>query len=107
MSTCGFAWDVCDSCWGSGDHYRSGCDLRRLRDEEDKRVAEHAVDLLARSVGSALSGCRPAIAHMIEALDKISNKRGAPAAPYLPELSQALANTLRRAIGAQEVRRWK
>lgn len=41
--------DVCDACWGSGDRFRSGCDLRKLRAEEDKRVGERAGELLRRA----------------------------------------------------------
>jgi hypothetical protein len=94
--------DVCDSCWGTGDRYRTGCDLRRLRDEEAKRVAQAAIDLLANSAGAQLGTCGGAVLHIIRALDAIVDKRGAPAAPYLPEMARALGNTLRRAIGAPE-----
>lgn len=38
MGAAMITWDVCDVCWGSGDRYRHGCDLRQLRDEESKRV---------------------------------------------------------------------
>ena len=107
MGTATHQRDVCDACWGSGDRYHSGVDLRRLRDEENKRVAERAVELLAHSVGCELGPSRLAITHIIEALQKIVDKRGAPAANYLPELALGLANTLRRGIGAPEVRsRW-
>jgi HEAT repeat protein len=99
--------DICDTCWGTGDADRHGLDLRKLKADEDVRVAERAAELLARAVGASLDNCRPAIAYLIGVIDKVSNKRGAPAAPYLPELAQALANTLRRAIGATEVRKWR
>ena len=29
-------WDVCDSCWGSGDMFRHGANLRKLYDELKK-----------------------------------------------------------------------
>jgi hypothetical protein len=38
--------DVCNACWGSGDRYRVGVDLRRLRDEETYEVAIQALALL-------------------------------------------------------------
>lgn len=61
--------DVCDRCWGSGDVYRPGADLRRLRDEEAQRVAAAAVDLLARSAGMSYGETFPVTAALIELLE--------------------------------------
>lgn len=94
--------DVCDSCWGTGDRYRTGVDLRRLRDEEQQRVALAAVTELAESAGATMPVVAGAVSHIIRALDVIIDKRGAPAAPYLPEMAKALGNTLRRAMGVKE-----
>ena len=94
--------DICDACWGTGDRYRIGCDLRRLRAEEEKRVAERAVDLLAQSCGATFKTSRAEVFQIVEALDKFARKRGQH---YMVEaLAQGLANVLRRAIGAAEVR---
>lgn len=103
--------DVCDRCWGTGDRYRTGADLRALRDEEGRRVAEAAVGEIARSCGLAASSdgvslgtVRGAIPHLIIALDRVADKRGAPAAAFLPDLAISLGNVLRRAIGMPERR---
>lgn len=50
--------DVCDTCWGTGDRWRIGADLRRLRSEEQSRIAAAAVDLLAQSAGANLQTAR-------------------------------------------------
>lgn len=107
MGTATPACDVCDACWGTGDVSCHGVDLREMRDNEEERIATRAAEVLARAVGASMANCRPAISCIINALTKLSNKRGAPEAPWLPELSQALANTLRRAIGSVEVRKWR
>lgn len=94
--------DVCDSCWGSGDAERPWMDLRKHLAEVDMHIAERAVDLLARSVGATMHNTHPAIAVIVDMLDKLANRRGAPAAAHLPELARGLANTLRRAIGVSK-----
>lgn len=43
--------DVCDLCWGTGDRWRIGVDLRRMRDEEDARIAAAAMDAVATHAG--------------------------------------------------------
>ncbi len=98
MGTTSMERDVCDRCWGTGDRYRSGTDLRKLRDEEADRVARKAVELLADKAGTAFSACLGAVVHIAQTLDKLADKRGAPAAPHLPEIAKALANTLRSAL---------
>lgn len=96
--------DICDACWGSGDRFRTGMDLRKLRSEEARRTAEAAVDLLARSVGAGWKTTHAEIGQIIETLEKLSDKRGRgkPMYPYLPALTQALANVLRRALNMEE-----
>lgn len=101
MGGCMMTSDVCDTCWGSGDRYRSGCDLRRLRDEESARVAREAVDAVARSVGATMQSTHGAIAQIVLELEKIAARRGAPRAAHLPELATGLARLLRSAIGAE------
>lgn len=95
--------DVCDKCWGSGDRYHSGVDLRAIRDDDAERAAADAVDLIARSVGASMPSTHRAVAAIVDHLDKLANKRGAPAAPHLPELTRGLADVLRRAIGVREI----
>lgn len=94
--------DVCDVCWGTGDRYRTGVDLRRLRSEEAVRVANAAASLLANACGAQLSSCQVQIHKIIDHLETLVDKRNTPA--DLQGLTQALANTLRRAVGAAERR---
>lgn len=94
--------DVCDVCWGTGDRYRTGVDLRRLRSEEAVRVANAAASALANACGAQLSSCHVNIHKIIAWLETLVDKRNTPA--DLQGLTQALANTLRRAVGAAERR---
>lgn len=99
--------DVCDTCWGSGDRHRAGVDLRRLRDEESKRTAAAAVDLLARAAGATLQSSAGAVREIVavlrEAVDKADRGRGKRAARresiWFAPLAKGLADTLERAIG--------
>ncbi len=92
--------DVCDTCWGTGDRYRTGCDLRRLRDEERKRVAEAALTLIADTCGLTFKTCRAEAHAIAEHLQKLVDKRGTHF--QLQAFANALANILRRAIGEVE-----
>lgn len=94
--------DVCDSCWGSGDRYRAWTDLRRLRGEESKRTAEQAVDLLARSVGASYSTTRANVVEILRVIEEFANKKRTH--HMTRELARGLANTIRRAMGAPEVK---
>lgn len=99
--------DVCDVCWGTGDRFRTGVDLRRLRDEEDKRVAEAAVDAIAQSCGATLGSTRNDISaladHISEIADKADRARGGSTSHGLSSvfgapLARALAGILSRAV---------
>lgn len=82
--------DVCDRCWGTGDRYRPGCDLRKLRAEEAKRVAEAAVDALARSCGATLRTSGPAVLKIAETLRTAAKKRNADGIWVLAEVAAGL-----------------
>lgn len=88
--------DVCDACWGSGDRFRSGVNLRQLRDEESKRVAEAAVDALARSCGAGINSTRAEIMKIAEILKKEAGKRGRSI--WFQPLAEGLAAILEKAV---------
>lgn len=92
--------DVCDSCWGTGDRYRTGTDLRRMRAEEERRVAERAVDLLAQRAGATLSTARADVIVIVTALRALGGKRGTPF--QVEALCESLANTLELAATGKE-----
>jgi hypothetical protein len=103
MGAAAITTDVCDTCWGTGDHYRRGLDLRALRDEEASRVAQAAATALADSCGARFLASKTQIHTIIDHLEKLVDGRTRPAADFVVgSLAQGLANTLRRAIGAQE-----
>lgn len=99
MGTTCHAPDVCDACWGSGDRYRHGVNLRQLRDEEEQRIRERAVSLLAEVAGAGM-GLTLAVAKIADALDalaKAQDRRGATPVPHLAAMATSLARTLRKA----------
>lgn len=92
--------DVCDTCWGTGDRWRRGIDLRAFRGEEAGRVAKAAVTALADSVGVEYQSCRVDVDRIVQHLEALVDKRNTPYG--LGDLAQALANVLRRGIGMPE-----
>lgn len=96
--------DVCDACWGSGDRFRHGCNLRRLRAEESKRVAEQAADLLARSAGATLNSARGEVWAIVKVLRDAADAEARARKPkhgrWFPDMARALANALERAVAA-------
>lgn len=98
--------DVCDACWGSGDRYHPGADQRRLRDEENARIAAAAVDVLARDAGATLSSSSGAVMEIVrllnEAADKADRSRKNPIpgrdSIWFAPLVRSLASTLERAV---------
>lgn len=98
--------DVCDTCWGTGDRYRTGVDLRRLRDEESARVSAAAVDHLARSAGATLTSTRVEVNELVTILrshaeppkGRTKARRGSI---WFAPLAKALADTLERAMRAR------
>lgn len=67
--------DVCDVCWGTGDKFRRGVDLRRMMREEESRVAERAGTLLAEQCGTYLSNMRPALREVAAELARLGRGR--------------------------------
>jgi hypothetical protein len=95
--------DVCDTCWGTGDRFRRGLDLRRLRDEESARIAQAAATALVESCGAKFSNSKVEIHNIINHLEKLVDGRTRPAADFFTSsLANGLANLLRRAIGTPE-----
>lgn len=43
--------DVCDLCWGTGDRWRIGVDLRRMREEENARIAAAVMETVEAHAG--------------------------------------------------------
>lgn len=110
--------DICDACWGTGDRFRHGVDLRQLAEHEEARIAEAAVTALADAVG--ISG-RPSVAvhSLIAALRQLADppagKRRPPQhdditfSPLVRELARVLelAQTAPRAAPQHRMRRAK
>lgn len=94
--------DVCDVCWGTGDRYRTGVDLRRLRDEERKRVAEAALTAVVDSCGMQ-PGSGYAAELLLE-LDRLVDRRRMPMSIFAQSALCGLRNLIARAIGVQERR---
>ena len=97
MGGAAMARDVCDECWGSGDHDRHGDDLRAQRDGWNQSVATAAGRLLSESVGGYLTVTIPAINAIAGELEKLASGRThATRAPYFDDLAKSLAKSLRK-----------
>lgn len=94
------ASDVCDQCWGTGDRYRHGVNLRQLRDEEKTRIAKAALTAVADSVG-AHHGAGHSATVMIE-LDRVLDRKRNPMNVFASSTLLGLRNLIARAIGVQE-----
>ena len=96
--------DVCDACWGTGDRFRHGANLRQLRDHEAARIAEAAVTALAESVGADGHPIR-AVHALIAALRRLAEPSKGRRAPMEDDISfapivRALADQLELASKA-------
>ena len=67
--------DVCDECWGSGDANRHWVDLKKLRNEENHRVAVRAAELFAERCGVAFRSVRPGLRELIAEIEKFGRGR--------------------------------
>lgn len=94
--------DVCSTCWGSGDRYRHGANLRMLRSEESKRIAERAVNLLADSCGVQFKSSWSDVHHLILEFDKILDRRKDALNVFRRALLLGLRNVLARAVNGTE-----
>lgn len=94
--------DVCDECWGSGDKFRHGVNLRQLRDREEQRVAEAAVDRLCHAAGASIRTCYGDIVKIVEVIETFANKRNTHF--MTATLAQSLANVLREACKMPKVK---
>jgi hypothetical protein len=94
--------DVCDQCWGSGNKDRPWNDLRKMQDTIERRIAERAVDALARScaANASMTSTHKSIREIIAHLDAMKRKRKVDF--WTRQLVIGLANILRRAIGDPE-----
>jgi hypothetical protein len=88
--------DVCDACWGSGERDRPWANLRTMRNDIERMVAERAVDALARAAGATLQTTRKEVAEIAEILRTASRKRGKSI--WFGPLAKSLADLLDRAV---------
>ena len=95
--------DVCDSCWGSGDRYRTWTNLRRLRDEENKRVAEGALTAVIHSCAADMPrATHSGTGELLLELDKLLDRRRLPMSVFAQSVCCGLRNLIARALGVQE-----
>ncbi len=99
--------DVCDQCWGSGTMDRPWRNLRDLEDDIKRRVAEEAVNALARSCAANTRTAAGSVKVIIQLLDTMKNKRKINGVDineiFTKPLTNELRNLLARAIGEDEV----
>lgn len=95
--------DVCDVCWGTGDRFRRGTDLRRMAREEESRVAERAGSFLAEQCGTYLSNMRPALRAVATELERLGRGRK-ERPPFFYDACSLLARRLGEACDASEAK---
>lgn len=78
MGTCAFTYDVCDSCWGSGDKHRIGTDIRKLEEQWKNWEENQCLEYLARRLGCGLSRIKDRILQLSEMCEKQANRRKLP-----------------------------
>ncbi len=100
MGTTSVTPGECDVCWGTGDAYRHGVDLRKMRDTEDERVAKRAGELLANAAGANFESMKPAVFEVVRELEKLA--RGRKQRPqWFQNCCTALANKLTKVACAK------
>jgi hypothetical protein len=92
--------DVCDRCWGSGDEHSHWTDLRKLRREEDHRVALAAGVLFEQRCGVWLRSLLPAIDELCLELDRFERQRR-KRSPGFDTVTRCLAKLLRELAAAK------
>lgn len=104
MGGCAMTWDVCDTCWGSGDAEKTWTDIRQLEAEQDRQVRIRAMRWLSTSIGANHYSMHKAILELAGELDKFVRGRK-ERAPYFAELCRMFASELRSAVEADKERR--
>jgi hypothetical protein len=90
--------DVCDYCWGTGDDYRKGANLRKMAAEEDARVAARAVSLLGESVGVGMETMRPAVVGLVKELEALAKTKNKPRPPWFSLACEQVAKVLKAGV---------
>jgi hypothetical protein len=92
--------DVCDVCWGTGDKYRHGVDLRAQRDNLLAEIERRSLTMFVDRIGASMSVMHGTIEAMCVELDKLS--RGRKQRPhFFYESCEQLAKMLRSAAAKE------
>jgi hypothetical protein len=89
--------DVCNTCWGSGDRNHPWAKLKLLRNSEDRRIREGALNILANSAGATLNEMHPAVEEICKELDKLARGRK-PRPAWFQNACISLAKNLRQGV---------
>lgn len=73
-----FCMDICDKCWGTGDSFRIGTDIRALEQKQREWEREQCLQYFARVTGSTLSVMREHVRAMADILSAQERKRKIP-----------------------------
>jgi len=78
MGVASMTADVCDICWGSGDKYHQGVDLRTLEAARADWEQEQCLQWLSDKLGVNLTCIRQRILDLANLADKQANRRKLP-----------------------------
>ena len=79
MGTASMTMGTCDACWGTGDEYRRGTDLRKMSEDREHQTEAAALAWIEHSSGCSLSGHSPAWDEIIRVLESQERRRKLPA----------------------------
>lgn len=70
--------DICDHCWGSGDEFRHGVDLRALYHDRTHQTEEAALRLVEAQIPTGLSVCVKALDELERVMAREERRRKLP-----------------------------
>ena len=107
MGCAAMTWDVCDTCWGTGDTERTGANLREMERERCEWEEDQCVAWMARRLGVGLADTRRYVLMLADLAQKEERRRKIPegfAEFWWANNWRAIASILRK-IAGEEVRR--
>jgi hypothetical protein len=78
MGTASIEYDVCSVCWGSGDKYRRGVDLRAITAERQAWDERQVIGYLSRRLGVDLGDTAQYVRDLADLADKEARRRKIP-----------------------------
>ncbi len=105
MGTCAFQWDICSTCWGTGDKYRIGTDIRKLEEQRKNWEEDQCLAYLAQRLGCGIDRIAKRVGQLSAMCLKEANRRKLPEGEepfWWAHEWQALGNILKKLSGVDD-----